>query len=125
MLYSCKEADGNQEQLKLVRRFCENKEECRIDVSREFFGNFECPETDSGKMKLWLVYSCAGGGNDVTKINAPVCDGDDLGTPPTTPLTQPTPATTQSSCVPLQGKTGFMVRLDIGSKEGELMTVIG
>ena len=76
-------------------------------------------------MKLWLVYSCAGGGNDVTKFNAPVCDGDDLGTPPTTPLTQPTPATTQSSCVPLQGKTGFMVRLDIGSKEGELMTVIG
>ena len=135
MLYSCKEADGNQEQLKLVRRFCENKEECRIDVTRYFFGNFECPETHAGNMKLWLVYSCAGGGNDVTKINAPVCDGDDLGTPPTTPLTQqtppttpstqPTPATTQSSCVPLQGKTGFMVRLDIGSREGELMTVIG
>ena len=80
MLYSCKEADGNQEQLKLVRRFCENKEECRIDVTRYFFGNFECPETHAGNMKLWLVYSCAGGGNDdiidVTKINEPICDGD-------------------------------------------------
>ena len=74
MLYSCKEADGNQEQLKLVRRFCENKEECRIDVSREFFGNFECPETDSGKMKLWLVYSCNGGGSDKTTINNGTCD---------------------------------------------------
>ena len=86
MLYSCKESDGNQEQLKLVRRFCENKEECRIDVSREFFGNFECPQTDAGNMDLRLAYSCAGGGNDATKINAPVCDGDD-------DLDKPTPST--------------------------------
>ena len=91
MLYSCylpysKEADGNQEQLKLVRRLCKNKEECRVDVSREFFGNFECPETDAGSMELRLAYSCAGGGNDATKINAPVCDGDD-------DLDKPTPST--------------------------------
>ena len=91
MLYSCylpysKEADGNQEQLKLVRRLCKNKEECRVDVSREFFGNFECPETDAGNMELRLAYSCAGGGNDATKINAPVCDGDD-------DLDKPTPST--------------------------------
>ena len=68
---------GNQEQLKLVRRFCENKEECRVDVSREFFGNSMCPETDAGKMKLRLAYNCAGGGFDATQINQPVCDGDD------------------------------------------------
>ena len=91
MLYSCylpysKEADGNQEQLKLVRRLCKNKEECRVDVSREFFGNFECPQTDAGNMELRLAYSCAGEGNDATKINAPVCDGDN-------DLDKPTPST--------------------------------
>ena len=72
--------------MKLVRRLCKNKEECRVDVSREFFGNFECPDTDAGNMELRLAYSCAGGGNDATKINAPVCDGDD-------DLDKPTPST--------------------------------
>ena len=42
MLYSCKiKKQGNPEQLKLVRGLCENKEECKIDVSREVFGGFD------------------------------------------------------------------------------------
>ena len=91
MLYSCKEADGNQEQLRLVRELCQNKEECRIDATREFFGNFECPGTDAKDMRFWLEYSCGGGGNDMTKTNEPVCD-DDLVTP-----TPPSPSTTPST----------------------------
>ena len=98
MLYSCKEADGNQEQLKLVRELCQNKEECRIDVTREFFGNFECPGTDAKDMRFWLEYSCGGGGNDVTKTNEPECD-DDLvtPTPPSPSTTPPSPSTTPST----------------------------
>ena len=98
MLYSCKEADGNQEQLKLVRELCQNKEECRIDATREFFGNFECPGTDAKDMRFWLEYSCGGGGNDVTKTNEPECD-DDLvtPTPPSPSTTPPSPSTTPST----------------------------
>ena len=66
-------------------------------MSREFFGNFECPGTDGKEMRLWIVYSCGGGGNDVTKTNEPVCD-DDLVTPtPPSPTPSPSPSPTPST----------------------------
>ena len=98
VLYSCKEADGNEDQLKLVRQLCQNKEKCRIDVAREFFGNFECPGTDAKDMRFWLVYSCGGGGNDVTKTNEPVCDRVTPTPPSPTPSPSPSPTPWTGKC---------------------------
>ena len=39
----------------LVKKVCQEQERCRIDVTREFFGNSECPGTDDASMKFWLV----------------------------------------------------------------------
>ena len=89
MLYSCKASGTNQEQFELVKKDCQGKEACQIDVSREFFGDEECPGTDDAKMSLWLIYSCDGGGTDRTKSNKPNCDGTDV----TTTLTPPPPTT--------------------------------
>ena len=76
VLYSCKiKKQGNPEQLKLVRGLCENKEECKVDVSREVFGGFECPGTKSEDMSLWLVYTCDADGKDVTDVHSPSCGG--------------------------------------------------
>lgn len=75
MLYSCKEKkETNQKQLALVRKDCQNKEACQIEVSREFFGNSECPGTDAAHMNLWLIYSCNDGGSDKTTSNKPTCN---------------------------------------------------
>lgn len=69
VLYSCKEADTNQGQMRLVRYYCQGKRKCRIEVSRKFFGNRECPGTDDSRMKLWLVYSCDGGSDKTTSLS--------------------------------------------------------
>ena len=58
----------------LVKKVCQEQERCRIDVTREFFGNGECPGTNDASMKLWLVYSCHGG-TDRTTSNIPDCGG--------------------------------------------------
>ena len=84
MLYSCEDVGifisncsceaklNNQEQLHLVQKFCQNKQNCQIDVSRQFFGNSQCPGTDDAGMNLWLSYSCDGG-TDLTRIYKPKC----------------------------------------------------
>ena len=92
VLYSCRNGDSNKEQFELVKKDCQGEEACQIDVSREFFGNEECPDTDDAKMSLWLDYSCDGGGTDQTKSNWPKCDGSDVTT--ATTLTPPKPPTT-------------------------------
>ena len=73
VLYSCREAGNNQRQMTLDKKVCQNQERCRIEVSREFFGNGECPGTNNANMKLWLVYSCHGGTDRTTSHN-PDCD---------------------------------------------------
>ena len=79
MLYSCEAADfpndTKKEQLELVEENCQEKEACQIDVSREYFGDTECPGTEDEKMSLWLTYSCDGGGTDRTTVNNPRCKG--------------------------------------------------
>ena len=84
MLYSCEDVGifisncsceaklNNQEQLHLVQKFCQKKQNCQIDVSRQFFGNSQCPGTDDAGMNLWLSYSCDGG-TDLTRIYKPKC----------------------------------------------------
>ena len=157
VVYSCRKGSNSiADHLKLVEDRCQEKEKCEIVANRETFGYKECPDADDADMKLWLTYSCDGGGNDLTITRNPICDQikstpqttpttpatpaatttptttqttpttpQTTPTPPTTPQTQPTPATTpqtqattQPSCVPVPGQTGFMVRLEIQSKEG-------
>lgn len=85
VLYSCKAGDTNEKQFELVKKDCQKKKACQIDVSREFFGNSECPGTDDSQMSLWLVYSCDGGGTDRSKSSSPKCDGsNDITTRPPT-----------------------------------------
>ena len=75
MLYSCKASGTNEEeQFELVERDCQGKEDCQIEVSREYFGDSECPGTDDAKMSLLLTYSCDGGGTDRTMLFKPKCD---------------------------------------------------
>ena len=74
MLYSCKEKKAtNEKQLALVKKDCQNKEACQIEVTRDFFGNSECPGTDDADMNLWLIYSCNDGGSDKTTSHKPKC----------------------------------------------------
>ena len=72
MLYSCEAQLNNVEQLLLVQKFCQYRQNCLIEVSRQFFGNSECPGTDDAGMNLWLSYSCDGG-TDLTRIYKPKC----------------------------------------------------
>ena len=74
MSYSCRAAGNNQKQMTLVKRVCQKKERCRIEVSREFFGDEECRGTNDANMKLLLDYSC-NGGTDRTTSHIPDCDG--------------------------------------------------
>ena len=74
MLYSCNASETNQEQFDLVKKDCHGNEACQIDVSREYFGDEECPDTEDAEMTLWLIYSCDGGGTDRTKSNKLVTD---------------------------------------------------
>ena len=86
MLYSCEAQLNNVEQLLLVQKFCQYRQNCLIEVSRQFFGNSECPGTDDAGMNLWLSYSCDGG-TDLTRIHKPKCDNPTIGItlePPTT-----------------------------------------
>ena len=57
----------------LVKRVCQKKERCRIEVSREFFGDEECRGTNDSSMKLLLDYSC-NGGTDKTTSHSPNCE---------------------------------------------------
>ena len=75
MLYSCKEKkETDLKQLALVKKDCQNKNACQIEVSREFFGNSECPGTEDADMNLWLIYSCNDGGTDKTTSHKPSCN---------------------------------------------------
>ena len=62
----------------MVNKDCQKREACQVDVSREFFGYEECPQTEDALMSLWLVYSCDGGGTDRTKSKNPKCDNDEV-----------------------------------------------
>ena len=124
MLYSCNASETNQEQFDLVKKDCHGEEAYQIDVSREFFGDDECPDTDDAKMTLWLVYSCDGGGTDQTKSNKLVtdptsdpCDGSDVTTtttltppPPTTTVTDPDTGTGTGACA---GDEGTKEQVDV------------
>ena len=75
MLYSCEASDTNQEeQFELVKKDCQGKEDCKIEASREYFGNSECPGSDNSKMSLLLIYTCDAGGTDRTILFKPICD---------------------------------------------------
>ena len=50
VLYSCDAKPNNLEQLLLVQKFCQHRQNCLIEVSRQFFGNSECPGTDDAVM---------------------------------------------------------------------------
>ena len=90
MLYSCEKSDdGNQDQMDLVKKTCQSEEACRIDASRDFFGDDECPGTEDGKMALWLMYSCVGG-TDRTTTRAPKCDDTEPPSGPPSPSGPPT-----------------------------------
>jgi len=70
-LYSCKEeAVSNQKQLNKVKSLCERKDSCRLEASRDFFGNTECPGAPDRDMALWVSYSC-NEGEDETKLTGP------------------------------------------------------
>ena len=74
VLYSCrKKPTSDSAQLKLVKELCNDRQRCKIFANRETFGNEECPDAGDAKMKLWLVYSCDGGGSDLTIIRKPIC----------------------------------------------------
>ena len=92
VLYSCRAADTNQKQFKVVKKLCQKQEACQIQVTRDFFGNEECPDTDDDYMSLWLVYSCDGGGTDRTKTNKPKCDKSEV------PTTVSPPKQTNNKC---------------------------
>ena len=92
VLYSCKgdkDDNTNQDQLKLVKKTCQGQQACQICASREFFGNFECPETEDEKMVLFLEYSCVGG-TDRTTTKAPKCDDTEPPSGPPSPSGPPT-----------------------------------
>ena len=111
MLYSCKEKKAtNEKQLALVKKHCRNKDACQIEVTRDFFGNSECPGTDDADMNLWLIYSCNDGGSDKTTSHKPKCDGSDDTTTTTTTLVPPKPPTT-GKCD--QFAVGKMIQMDL------------
>ena len=80
VLYGCEPGFSNQVHLKLVRKDCEGKTACKVDASRKYFGNSECPGTDEKKMWLWLGFSCEGEEGEVTTngrgSNGELCDGE-------------------------------------------------
>ena len=124
MLYSCSIKHGNLEQLRLVRKFCQGKEKCRIEVGRQFFGASECPGTDASGMSLWLIYSCHGG-FDLSSTHNPRCDQD----PGTTATPQPTtigstitppPFTTGGSCKKESSALGKYQWLDVPGCGGRI-----
>ena len=124
MLYSCKEAAGNADQLKLVRSMCQEQAICWIRASRQFFGKTECPGTVDAEMYLWLVYSCDDGGTDKTTTHTPTCDSSS--TPPTpttsspTPTTTPTPPTETCSHDDRGLPWGEKVQLDVPGCDGSI-----
>ena len=131
VLYSCREAAGNPDQLRLVRSMCQDQEMCWIHVSRQFFGKAECPGTADTEMYLWLVYSCNGGGTDNTTTHIPTCNST---TPPTStpstpvstpPTSTPSTPTSQTSSPPLTGHCppgdkGELVQEDVPGCDGSL-----
>ena len=78
MNYGCKLKSQNTvggsdpTQMELVREKCGHSNACRIEASREFFGNSECPGTDDANMSLWMVYTCKGGSDQTTR-HTPNC----------------------------------------------------
>ena len=70
ILYSCsKRLAPNARQLALVRKLCDKREKCILQVSRDFFGFDECENTPENKMWLWFTYRCDGkGAKDRSKI---------------------------------------------------------
>ena len=63
VLFGCGPANQkivNQDQFKLVKKDCQGKTACKVDASRKYFGNSECPGTDEKKMRLWVGSSCEG-----------------------------------------------------------------
>ena len=115
--------DGNEEQMGLVRKHCQGKEKCRIEVSRQFFGASECPGTNGGGMSLWLIYSCDGG-SDLSNTHSPRCNGDP-GTTATTPSTTigssatPPPPTTGGNCN-FKNDPGITHKLDVPGCGGRI-----
>ena len=76
--YSCKEKSENtvggtnQKQMRVMQEKCKHSNACRIEASRDFFGDSECPGTDDAEMTLWLVYSC-NGDSDKSSSHKPTC----------------------------------------------------
>ena len=56
----------------MLRDICQNRQTCRIDVNKRFFGEEECPGLSDKEMSLWLTYSCDGG-SDRSRIVRQKC----------------------------------------------------
>ena len=111
MNYGCKatsqnKAGGtNQKQMRVMRDKCKHSNACRIEASREFFGNSECPGTDDAEMTLLMVYSCDGG-SDKSSSHKPSCKpSDETG--------GNTSITDNGACTGVDVEQGEMKQLDI------------
>ena len=56
----------------MLRDICQNRQTCRIDVNKRFFGEEECTGLSDKEMSLWLTYSCDGG-SDRSRIVRQKC----------------------------------------------------
>ena len=73
MNYGCTVGASNPTQVELVREQCRNSNACRIEASREIFGNSVCPGTDDAQMTLSMSYTCNKGGGDKSSVHMPIC----------------------------------------------------
>ena len=91
VLFACRMANNNPTQFAAVKGLCQGKEDCTVEPGALFLRDVTCPKKD---LKLWLTYSCNGGGNDKTRILNPKSCGEDqcnLGAGSGTPRQQDIP----------------------------------
>ena len=74
MNYGCTVGGSNPTQVELVREKCRKSNACRIEASREIFGNSVCPGTDDAQMTLSMSYTCKTGGGDKSSVHKPTCN---------------------------------------------------
>ena len=86
---------------------CKHSNACRIEASREFFGNSECPGTDDAEMTLLMVYSCDGG-TDKSSSYKPNCKPE-----PEPEIGGNAGITDNGACTGVDVKQGEMKQVDI------------
>ena len=108
MNYGCTVGGSNPTQVELVREKCRKSNACRIEASREIFGNSVCPGTDDAQMTLSMSYTCRMAGGDKSSAHKPTCNpGGNNNTPP---APAPAPAPAPDTCT---GNGGEMEQVDV------------